>query len=110
MHRDASVLTARARMKRGVEATWDPVFIEISVIELADRSRVSVTCSRKHDGSVHELSSKAFEVLLEHLARRKALTRLYLRLRLRHNSMVVLGINAVQSRVGSHAAVNQIHN
>jgi hypothetical protein len=76
LHRDPESRTARARVKRGVGASWEPAFLEILVTEHPDRSSVSITVSLKRDGSEHESSTKAVGVLIEHLARRKELTSL----------------------------------
>ena len=76
LHRDITKLEVRARIKRGVEAAWEPVFLEILVTEHPDRSSVSITPSLKRNGSEHESGAKAVGVLIEHLARRKELTRL----------------------------------
>jgi hypothetical protein len=76
VHRDPKRQTARARIKRGVEASWEPVYLEILVTEHPDRSSVSITPLLKRDGSEHESSASAVGVLIEHLARRKELTRL----------------------------------
>ena len=76
LHRDQSKLEARARIKRGVVAAWEPVFLEILVTEYPGRTSLSITPLLKRDGSEHESSAKGVGVLIEHLARRKELTRL----------------------------------
>lgn len=73
---NGSVMTARARIKRGVGVSWEPVFLEISVIGLSDRTRLHVVAQLRQDGSIHELSDTAIDVFIGSLGRRKDLTQL----------------------------------
>jgi hypothetical protein len=65
-----------ARVRKGVDLSWEPVSICVTIEELADRTVVHAVAEQKQVDRLPDQRDQALQVFLEYLTRRKELTRL----------------------------------
>ena len=64
----------RAKIKKGLDMAWEPVYLSISVVQLADRTRLLVVSEQTQSPHLPDKRDEALKVFKDYMQRRKDLT------------------------------------
>jgi hypothetical protein len=72
--KNSNVLNVRAKIKKGLGAAWEPVYLSISVVQLADRTRLLAVSEQIQVANLPDQREEALNVFMDYMQRRKDLT------------------------------------
>ena len=72
--KNSNDLNVRAKVKKGLGTAWEPVYLSISVVQLADRTRLLAVSEQTQTPNLPDQRDEALKVFKDFMQRRKELT------------------------------------
>ena len=72
--KNSNELNVRAKIKKGLGTAWEPAYLSISVVQLADRTRLHEVSEQTQDPRLPDQREEALNVFMDYMQRRKDLT------------------------------------
>jgi hypothetical protein len=72
--KNSNDFNVRAKIKKGLDMAWEPVYLSISVVQLADRTRLLAVSEQTQTDNLPDQRDKALKVFKDYMQRRKDLT------------------------------------
>ena len=72
--KNSNDFNVRAKIKKGLDMAWEPVYLSISVVQLADRTRLLAASEQTQTDNLPDQRDEALKVFMDYMQRRKDLT------------------------------------